>query len=140
MEILKGVKKEEKKNTLKYRLKNKNLRICWICWKWNDWIVMKKSEAELLKKNLHIQEMCVTCKEWLSSWVQMICKWVNVHTKELCNSFYVLDLEMIKKYVPDAELGSSFEVWWCPRCSCDKKIHLTRESINEAYNLINKDD
>lgn len=125
--------KEAKKKELRYRLKNKNLKICWICWKWNDWLILKKSEAQLLKDNPQILETCENCKTWVASWVSMICMWIDCHTQEPCNSFYVLDLDMVKKYVPDAELWSSFEIFWCSRCTPDQKIHLTKESVNEAY-------
>lgn len=130
--------KTAKKEWLTYRLKNKELKICWICWKWNDWLVLKRSEAWLLKANPQIIETCQTCKDAIADWVTMICMGINCHSKEPCNSFYVLDETMIQKYVPDAEKWSSFEIWGCAACTPDRKIHLTKESVNQAYLNFNK--
>lgn len=126
-----------KEKKLRYRLKSKDLKVCWICWFWTDWIQIRKSESELLKKNSQIVETCIKCKEWIASGVSMICLWQSAHTKEPCNAFYVLDEVMVQKYVPDAEKWSSFEIRWCPACSPDRKIHLTKESVNEAYKNFN---
>jgi len=130
--------KAAKKKGLTYRLKNKDLKICWICWVWSDGLKLKKSEAWLLKDNPQIIETCEACKKWIAEGVSMICLGENAHTKEPCNAFYVLDEAMVQKYVPEAEKWSSFEIWGCPACSPDRKLHMTKQSVTEAYENFNK--
>lgn len=127
----------KKEQQLTYRLKNKDLTICWICGMGTDWIMLKKSEAGLLQTRSDVLETCNTCRDAIHDWVSMICLGQHCHTKEPCNSFYVLDETMIQKYVPEAEKGSTFEIYGCASCSPDRKLHLTKESVNEAYKTFN---
>ena len=142
-EILKKSKAEEKKKTFKYRIKkNKDLKICWFCWMWTDWIVLKRLEVEEFKNHPNfeeINEICNPCAEWIKDWVVMYCNGYNCYSKEKCNNVVIFNLDKIRKWFWDnsIEAGSEFEVWWCVGCSPDKKIHLTKESLEESYKNFN---
>ena len=137
--LIRKSKEVEKTKTLRYRIKNnKELTVCWYCWIWTDWITMREKEAVYFNTLPEKRKvMCPNCIKWLSSWVRMICEWHHYITGKPCRMEMVIDLEKIQKYAPTAENWDTFEIQGCSLCSPDKKLHLTKESLNKAIKEYN---
>ena len=66
--------------------------------------------------------MCADCKHNCESGIVLVC--IN------CDSLTVIDVEKMRKYVPDVEAGNHCEIWACPGCP------VTTERPNKQFHFL----